>query len=63
MTLELKFTQPEILNIDKAVEGIMNNREKILEAFIAKYGWSPDKIVQVLEFTRTGMSWSLRVKE
>jgi hypothetical protein len=48
------FIQEKILAISKQ---IMEQREEILKAFIAKYGFAPDEAVQVIEYTHNGTRW------
>jgi hypothetical protein len=37
----------------KMIEGVMKDREEILKAFIAKYGFEPDEALQIVQ----GNSW------
>jgi len=39
---------------------VYGQREEILKAFIAKYGYAPDEIEQVEQHTSTGMIWYVR---
>ncbi len=39
---------------------IAQQREEILRAFIAKYGWQPDEIEQVQEYRLDGVHWYVR---
>jgi hypothetical protein len=44
---------------------IMDNREEILRAFIAKYGWQPEDCEQVLDMSDYAsgvIRWSVRKK-
>lgn len=41
---------------------ILDQREEVLRAFIAKYGCEPDEIEQVEQMTDTGRVWYLRRK-
>lgn len=45
--------------IDAIISGIMNQREEILKAFIAKYGCGPDEITQSIEVTEKGIEWKI----
>ncbi len=47
----------------KAMKRIMEQREEILEAFVAKYGFDPDEAVQVEFKTPQGnYAWMVRKK-
>ncbi len=49
--------------IARAQREINLQREEILRAFIAKYGWEPDECEQVLEMTESGGTrWYVRRK-
>jgi len=52
---EPKVTAPWELKLIKIIE----QREEILSAFIAKYGCQPDEIVQVEQHTANGVRWYL----
>ncbi len=39
---------------------IQQQREEILRAFIAKYGWQPDEVEQVQEYRLDGVRWYVR---
>jgi hypothetical protein len=40
----------------RLTEELMSQREEILKAFIAKYGYEPDRAIQVMD----GMKWYVR---
>lgn len=40
--------------IKQTMKEIINNREEILRAFVAKYGCGPDEIIQVMQKTEDG---------
>jgi hypothetical protein len=46
--------------LDGAVTSVMGQREEILRAFIAKYGFQPDEAEQVEQDTPTGRRWYVR---
>lgn len=48
------------LEVRKRIDNILKQREEILTAFIAKYGYDPDKIEQITENTVDGMKWYVR---
>ena len=52
----------KVLAIRGATTVTSNNKEEILRAFIAKYGYQPDEVEQVVENTPTGTIWSVRKK-
>lgn len=41
---------------------VMEQREEILTAFIAKYGMHPDEVEQIEQYTSEGIVWSVRKK-
>ena len=43
--------------IRREIDAVMNQREEILRAFIAKYSCQPDEIEQVEVRTETGWRW------
>lgn len=49
--------------IQQAIIHVMEQREEILTAFVAKYGYDPDQAVQV-QFTDANgnMAWAVREK-
>ena len=61
--IKLDLTIAEGLNISRAIEKIMEQREEIVDAFIAQYGVTPDRMQQVLEFNEKGILWYLKVRE
>ena len=46
-----------------AWQDVIAQREEILRAFIAKYGYQPDEIVQVEQRTETGWRWYVQRKD
>lgn len=42
------------------VKAILEQREEILEAFIAKYGADPDRMMQVVQNRKEGCCWYVR---
>ena len=51
--------------VDKIMMDIGLHREEIIEAFIAKYGYQPDEIEQVVDMSRFSegiITWSVRKK-
>jgi hypothetical protein len=51
--------------IEKIKFEIMEQREEILRAFIAKYGWQPEEVEQVIEMSDYAsgvIRWSIRKK-
>lgn len=54
-----------IESIDKIKMEIIEQREEILRAFIAKYGWQPEECEQVLDmsdYANGVIRWSVRKK-
>jgi hypothetical protein len=53
----------EQLKFKKALKGairrIVNQREEIIEAFMAKYGIDPAHMRQIVENTPTGLKWHI----
>jgi uncharacterized protein with von Willebrand factor type A (vWA) domain len=48
---------------DKAIARVMDQREEILEAFVAKYGADPDQVEQVEQQMKDGSTcWFVRIK-
>lgn len=47
----------------KELSSIYEQREKILEAFIAQYKLKPDEVEQVVEYTNNGIRWYLKKKQ
>ncbi len=47
-------------SINKQVRSILEDREEIIKAFIAKHGFDPDEMEQVHETTENGSCWYLR---
>ena len=43
--------------IREAWQRILDTREEILQAFVAKYGLQPDEVVMVERRTSTGSQW------
>ena len=53
----------ELLNLKlQMVTGLMEQREEILKAFIAKYGIEPDDVEQVFEHEGDKIIWRVRRK-
>ena len=48
--------------VGQKLNSINEQREEILEAFVAKYGFQPDECEQVYEETLNGFKWSVRKK-
>jgi hypothetical protein len=49
--------------VQEQIEFVLAQREEILRAFVAKYGWQPDAIEQVEERTATGVRWYVRWRQ
>lgn len=48
----------------KAMRHVMDQREEILQAFVAKHGFDPDECVQIQFQTKEGsFGWCVRKKE
>jgi hypothetical protein len=47
----------------KYVESVLANREEILRAFVAKYGFEPDEAIQVIQQTDMGLRWWVEKRE
>jgi hypothetical protein len=73
---EFKASMEKAINAQKALTGqinqavltvmqrVMEEREQILHAFVAKYGFEPDECVQVEFRTKEGQhGWCVRKKE
>lgn len=45
------------------MQKINEQREEILTAFVAKYGFQPDEIEQVVENHFNGIKWYVRKRE
>jgi hypothetical protein len=54
---------PELPSIkalaDQAATAIAAQREEILSAFVAKYGFEPDEAVQVISHSASGVRWHI----
>jgi len=46
--------------VDEAIGSIYEQREQIVEAFIAQYLLRPDEVEQVVEYTNSGTRWYIR---
>jgi len=44
------------------IRKILNQREEVCDAFVARYGFEPERFVQVNRQTPTGQEWSVRRK-
>lgn len=44
------------------IRKILAQREEVCDAFVAKYGFEPERFVQVNRTTPTGQEWSVRRK-
>lgn len=52
--------------IEDIMKDIALHREEILKAFVAKYGYQPDEVEQVVDLSRYAdgvITWSVRKKE
>lgn len=47
--------------INEFVKNTLAQREEILAAFVAKHGWQPDEIVQVIQSTPDGVKYFVRI--
>lgn len=47
----------------EALQGIREQREEILKAFLAKYELAPNEVEQVIEYTPTGIRWFIHKKK
>lgn len=47
----------------KIMDGISQQREEILTAFVAKYGADPDQVEQVVQFGADRASWHVKIKK
>jgi len=63
MTRLTQFTELDYLHIKEIHARILEQREEILTAFLAKYGVEADKVEQVINVGPQGMSWYLKIKE
>lgn len=60
---EIEFLQQHRFNeiAQERLRKVMAQREEVLEAFIAKHGFEPDRFVQIEQRTASGLSeWSVR---
>lgn len=53
------MTEVEKQFAEHCVRQILEQRDEIVKAFIAKYGFEPDRAIQVEERTATGFRWSI----
>lgn len=62
MTLHLKYDigTDVAYEVRKDVNSILEQREEILAAFVAKHGYHPDEIEQITEPTMYGWKWYVR---
>ena len=45
------------------INSILSQREEIVKAFIAKYGFAPEEAEQVCQQTSEGIIWFIRKKQ
>lgn len=61
--MELNYSDPELqFNAEEFIREVTQQREEILEAFIAKYSVGPEEVEQVIENTPTQIIWYVRKK-
>lgn len=48
---------------DNLITSIYEQREEIIKAFIAQYGFKPDEVEQVIQYGRDSIKWFVRKKE
>ena len=48
--------------LDNLITSIYDQREQIVTAFIAQYGYKPDEVEQVVQYTGNGIKWFVRKK-